>query len=137
METSHFPQVSLRQETTVLRFPGFQVFQMWKPQGTLGKFPTRKSVENHMETPLFRQVSLTQETTALRFPSFTDVETLRKLQVSYKEICGKPHGNPTFSTSFPKIGTNALQFSEKTSFETHFDSKICSFQFGNFFFKIK
>ena len=51
---------------------------------------------NHMETPHFRQVSLIKETTALWIPGFPDVETSRKLQVSYKEICGKPHGNPRF-----------------------------------------
>ena len=53
METTRFPQVSLRKETTAIWFSGF--FGLVTEVNYM--FPTKTSLENHMETPGFRQVS--------------------------------------------------------------------------------
>ena len=61
---------------------------------------------------------------------FPDLET-RKLLVSYKEICGKSQRNPWFLTSFPNIGTTALQFPGFLCLETKENSYITYWLDGN------
>ena len=126
METTWKPQVSKRETWgKPPGNPGFLHGNQGKLHGNL-KFPQGKHKGNHMETPQFpprfpdvgnycAPVSRIpwcgnhKETSG--FLQGNQWETAWKLQVSYKKISGKRHGNIRFPICFPMIGNYCIPVS--------------------------